>query len=124
VTNDEIQEDDTGLFAFDPIRRIDEWREAMLADPNHYKKIEQGGCHPDRGTVPFRKGKYCKFRGTAVSGRAVIKTVVKIGVGIGHTATGGRFLRRGHENGGASTSAIRGSRATRELCKEWIDKRA
>jgi hypothetical protein len=29
---------------------------------------------------------------------------VKIGVGIGHTATGGKFLRRAHENGRASTS--------------------
>jgi hypothetical protein len=56
VTDDEVQEDNTGLFAFDPIQRIDEWREAMLADPNHYKKIEQGGCHPDHGIVPFPQG--------------------------------------------------------------------
>src|SRR4029077_18905325 len=29
----------------------------------------------------------------------VLKTFVKIGVGIGRTGTEGRFLRRGHENG-------------------------
>ena len=63
-----------------------------------YKKIQQAGGHPDRRTVPFREGEYGKFKGTPVSVVPVIKAFVKIGVGIGHTATGGKFLRRGHEN--------------------------
>lgn len=46
VTNDEVQEDDAGLFAFDPIRRIDEWREAMLADPNHTRKFSKEDAIP------------------------------------------------------------------------------
>jgi hypothetical protein len=41
VTNKEVQEDDAGLFAFYPIRRIDEWPAAMLADPNHTRKISK-----------------------------------------------------------------------------------
>ena len=41
VTNKEVQEDDAGLFAFYPIRGIDEWPAAMLADPNHTRKISK-----------------------------------------------------------------------------------
>src|SRR5437870_4240452 len=46
VTNDEVQEDDAGLFAFDPIWRIDERREAMLADPNHTRKSSKDDAIP------------------------------------------------------------------------------
>ena len=46
VTNEEVQEDDAGLFAFYPIRRIDEWRAAMLADPNHTRKISKEDAIP------------------------------------------------------------------------------
>jgi hypothetical protein len=46
VTNDEVQENDAGLFAFDPIRRIDERREAMLADPNHTRKSSKDDAIP------------------------------------------------------------------------------
>src|SRR5262245_4543908 len=59
-----------------------------------YKKIQQAGGHPDRRTVPFREGEYGKFKGTL---SRLCQSFVKIGVGIGHTATGGKFLRRGHE---------------------------
>jgi hypothetical protein len=64
VTDDEVQEDDTGLFAFDPIQRIDEWREAMLANPNHYKKFRKEDAIPIAEQSTFRKGEYCKFRET------------------------------------------------------------
>jgi hypothetical protein len=52
----------------------------------------------------------------------VIKTFVKIGVGIRHTETGGKILRRGYENGArALRSAIRGAgQHGVELRKEWI----
>ena len=46
VTNDEVQEDDAGLFAFDPIGRIDEWRAAMLAGPNHTIKFSKDDANP------------------------------------------------------------------------------
>ena len=46
VTNEEVQEDDAGLFAFDPIWRIDERREAMLADPNHTRKSSKDDAIP------------------------------------------------------------------------------
>jgi hypothetical protein len=45
----------------------------------------------------------------------VIKSFVKIGVGIGHTATEGTFLRRVHENGGASAMAGAEMRAEKSL---------
>ena len=44
----------------------------------------------------------------------MIKTFVKIGVGIEHIATGGKFLTRGHENGRASTTPIRGKPSNME----------
>jgi hypothetical protein len=46
VTNDEVQEYHAGLFAFDAIRRIDEWRAAMLADPNHTRKFSKQDAVP------------------------------------------------------------------------------
>jgi hypothetical protein len=53
---------------------------------------------------------------------AVLKTFVKIGVGIGRTGTEGRFLRKGHENGPCiNDSDTRETEQHRvELCKEWI----
>jgi hypothetical protein len=95
VTNDEIQEYHAGLFAFDPIWRIDEWRAAMLADPNHTRKFSK------QDAIPIAQ-QFLSARGSIVSlkepclGCAVIKTFVKIGVGIGHTTTEGKCLRRGH----------------------------
>ena len=56
----EVQEDDAGLFAFDPIRRIDEWREAMLADPNHTRKFSK------EDAIPIAK-KFLSARGSIVS---------------------------------------------------------
>jgi hypothetical protein len=46
VTNDEVQEYHTELFAFDPIWRIGEWRLAMLADPNHTRKFSKRDAIP------------------------------------------------------------------------------
>jgi hypothetical protein len=34
LANDDVKQDHAGLFTFDPIGRIDEWRAAMLADPS------------------------------------------------------------------------------------------
>jgi hypothetical protein len=56
MTNEEVQEDDAELFAFDPIRRIDEWPAAMLADPNHTTKFSKEDAIPNCRTIPFRKG--------------------------------------------------------------------
>ena len=95
MANDEVQEYHAGLFAFDPIRRINEWRAAMLADPNHTRKFSKDDAIAIRRTLPFHKRKYCKFKGTYVSVVQCFKTFVKIGVGIGHTATGGKFLKEG-----------------------------
>ena len=53
VTNDEVQEYHAGLFAFDPIWRIDEWRAAMLADPNHRRKFsKQDPSRPPNSSFP------------------------------------------------------------------------
>jgi hypothetical protein len=70
----------------------------MLADPNHIRKFSK------RDAIPIAE-QFLPARGSIVSlkepclGCAVIKTFVKIGVGIGHTATGGKFLKEGYENG-------------------------
>jgi hypothetical protein len=56
----------------------------------------------------------------------MIKTFMRIGVGIGQTATAGKFLSKGHEKTGcASTSPILGTEQHGvELCKEWVDKQS
>jgi hypothetical protein len=70
----------------------------MLADPNHTRKFSK------QDAILIAE-QFLPARGSIVSlkepclGCAVIKTFVKIGVGIGHTATGGKFLRRGMKNG-------------------------
>src|SRR5262245_5577517 len=46
VTNDEVQEYHTELFAFDPIWRSDEWSVAMLANPNHTRKFSKQKAIP------------------------------------------------------------------------------
>ena len=35
LANDDVKQNYAGLFTFDPIGRIEEWRTAMLADPSH-----------------------------------------------------------------------------------------
>lgn len=76
VTNDEVQEYHAGLFAFDAIRRIDEWRAAMSADPNHTRKFSK------QDAVPIAE-QFLSARGSIVSLKepcpvcAVIKTFVK-----------------------------------------------
>jgi hypothetical protein len=108
VTNDEVQEYHTGLFAFDSIWRIDEWRAAMLADPNHTRKFSK------QDAIPIAE-QFLSARGSIVSlkepclGCAVIKTCLKIDVSVRRTTTEGKCLRMGHENGRASTSPIRGT---------------
>jgi hypothetical protein len=94
VTNDEVQEYHAGLFAFDPIWRIGEWRFAMLADPNHTRKFSKQDAIPIAEQLLSARGSIVSLKEPCL-GCAVIKTFVKIGVGIGHTATGGKFLRRG-----------------------------
>jgi hypothetical protein len=42
VTNNEVEQNDSRLFAFDPIGRIDEWSPAMLADPSHTSRLSKG----------------------------------------------------------------------------------
>jgi hypothetical protein len=104
VTNDEVQEYHTELFAFDPIWRIDEWCGAMLANPNHTRKFSK------QDAISIAK-QFLSARESMVSlkepclGCAVIKALVKIGVGIGHTATGGKCLRGSMKIGGASAMA-------------------
>jgi hypothetical protein len=112
VTNDEVQKYHAGLFAFDPIWRIDEWRAAMLADPNHTRKFSK------QDAIPIAE-QFLSARGSIVSlkepclGCAVIKTFVNIGVGIGHTATGGKFLTRGMKNGSCIDESDTG-------CPAWL----
>jgi hypothetical protein len=62
LANDDVKQDHAGLFTFDPIGRIDEWRAAMLADPYHARKFSNDDASAIRRTVPFRKGKYWKLR--------------------------------------------------------------
>jgi hypothetical protein len=62
--NDHVKHDHAGLFTFDPIGRIEERRTAMLADPSHTTKFSKDNAITIRRTVPFRKGKHCKFKGT------------------------------------------------------------
>jgi hypothetical protein len=35
LANNHVKQNYAGLFTFDPIGRIEEWRTAMLADPSH-----------------------------------------------------------------------------------------
>jgi hypothetical protein len=55
LANDDVKQDHAGLFTFDPIGRIAEWRAAMLADPSHTWKIQQRGCHRESSNGFFRK---------------------------------------------------------------------
>ena len=66
LANDDVKQDHAGLFTFDPVGRIDEWRAAMLADPSHTRKFSNDDAIANRLTVPFREGKYWKFKGTHV----------------------------------------------------------
>jgi hypothetical protein len=78
VTNDEVQEDDAGVFAFDPIGRIDEWRAAMLADPNHRRKFSKQDAIPTAEQFFSARGSIVSLKEPCL-GCAVIKTFVKIG---------------------------------------------
>jgi hypothetical protein len=42
LANDDVKQNYAGLFTFDPIGRIEEWRTAISIP---YLKIEQVGCH-------------------------------------------------------------------------------
>jgi hypothetical protein len=78
VTNDEVQEYHAGLFAFDPIWRIDEWRAAMLADPNHRRKFSKQDAIPTAEQFFSARGSIVSLKEPCL-GCAVIKTFVKIG---------------------------------------------
>jgi hypothetical protein len=56
MANDEVEQDNPGLFASNPIRRIGEWRTAMLADPSHTQKLSKGYAITIAGRFPFREG--------------------------------------------------------------------
>jgi hypothetical protein len=62
LANDDVKQDHAGLFTFDPIGRIEEWRAAMLADPSHTRKFSNDDAIPIPRTVPFRKGNYWKLK--------------------------------------------------------------
>ena len=51
VTNNEVEQNDSPLFAFDPIGRIDEWSPAMLADPSHTSRLSKG--HATSSSIGF-----------------------------------------------------------------------
>src|SRR5262249_30832556 len=121
------QEYHTELFAFDPIWRIDEWSVAMLANPNHTRKFSK------QDAIPIAE-QFLSARESMVSlkepclGCAVIKAFVKIGVGIGHTATGGKCLRgsmkiavhqRWLRNTRDTTSAHEQGRSTESATRPW-----
>jgi hypothetical protein len=41
ITNDEIEQDDAGLFAYDPMRWFGKRRPAMLTDPCHISRFSK-----------------------------------------------------------------------------------
>lgn len=57
MTNDEVEQNDSRLFAFDPIRRIDEWSPAMLADPSHTLRLSKGHATSTADWVRLRSRK-------------------------------------------------------------------
>ena len=42
VANDEIEQDNTGLFAFHPISQTGKWNAAMFTDPSHALLMSKG----------------------------------------------------------------------------------
>ena len=71
----------------------------MLADPSHTRKFSNDDAIANRRTVPSARGSIGSLKEPMSRLCGVLKTFVKIGVGIGRTGTEGRFLRKGHENG-------------------------
>ena len=53
LANDDVKQDHAGLFTFDPIGRIDEWRAAMLADPSHTRKFSKEDAIPIAEQVSY-----------------------------------------------------------------------
>ena len=78
LANDDVKQDHAGLFTFDSISRIEEWRAAMLADPSHIKKFSNDDAIAIRRTFFLRKGKHWKLKKPWSRVGAVIKTFVKI----------------------------------------------
>ena len=93
-TNDHVKQYHTRLFTFDPIGRIEKRRAAMLADPSHYSKIQQGQCHRDSSNSSFLAREVFVSLKEPCLGCAMVKTFMKIGVGIEHTATVASSLTR------------------------------
>src|SRR5215468_3410821 len=56
LANDDVKQDHAGVFTFDPISRIEEWRAAMLADPSHIKKFSNDDAIAIRLTFFCAKG--------------------------------------------------------------------
>ena len=94
-TNDDVKQDDARLFTCDPIGRIEERRAAMLTDPSHTRKFSNHDAIVIRRTVPFRKGKVFGGLKEPCLGCAMVKTFVKIGVGIEHTTNWRKILQQG-----------------------------
>jgi len=85
-TNDHVKQYHTRLFTFDPIGRIEKRRAAMLADPSHYSKIQQGQCHRDSpNSSILQREEFGSLKESSLT-CAMVKTFMKIGVGIEHTA--------------------------------------
>jgi len=67
LANDDVKQDHAGVFTFDPISRIEEWRAAMLADPFHIKKFSNDDAIAIRRKF-FAQREALEVKGTQVSG--------------------------------------------------------
>src|SRR5215831_10568894 len=67
LANDDVKQDHAGVFTFDPISRIEEWRAAMLADPSHIKKFSNDMPSRFAGHF-FAQREALEVKGTQVSG--------------------------------------------------------
>ena len=55
LANNHVKQNYAGLFTFDPIGRIEEWRTAMLADPSHTLRLSKLDAIATRRRVPLCK---------------------------------------------------------------------
>jgi hypothetical protein len=67
MTNDDVEHNNAGFLASDPIGRVDEWSPAVLADPCHTFNLSKGHASSTAERFVCHKEKICRFRESNIS---------------------------------------------------------